>query len=109
MRLRRFLGMLAAAFVCTTAASAAEIKPLDLGKGSEVWFAEDHTVPIVAATFSFPAGSAYDPAGRERGWLPLPHRLLIDEGAGGLEFQRLPSGAGQPRHPAFPPASSATI
>src|SRR5262249_53945394 len=36
-------------------ALAANIQNIDLGKAAEVWFAEDHTVPIVAFNISLPA------------------------------------------------------
>src|SRR5665213_2457924 len=45
-------------------ARAADIKALDLGKKAEVWFSEDHTVPIIAFSITLPAGSAYDPAAK---------------------------------------------
>src|ERR1700761_1902081 len=64
-------------------ARAADIKNLDLGKNTEVWFAEDHTVPIVALVAAMPAGSAYDPAGKPG--LAAFAASLIDEGAGGLD------------------------
>jgi zinc protease len=63
-------------------AQAATIRNIDLGKKAEVWFAEDHTVPIVSFNFSLPAGSAYDPAGKAG--LAAFAGALIDEGAGGL-------------------------
>src|SRR5476651_2322675 len=47
-----------------TPALAADIKSLDLGKNAQVWFAEDHTVPIVSLVAALPAGSAYDPSGK---------------------------------------------
>ena len=36
-------------------ARAANIQNIDLGKNAEVWFAEDHTVPIVVVQH-LPAG-----------------------------------------------------
>jgi zinc protease len=63
-------------------AAAADIKPIDIGRGTEVWFTEDHTVPIVSVVFSFPAGSAYDPAAKAG--LASFAASMIDEGAGGL-------------------------
>ena len=49
----------------------------------EVWFAEDHTVPIVAFNISLPAGSAYDPAGKAG--LAAFAAAMIDEGAGNMD------------------------
>jgi zinc protease len=63
--------------------AAADIKNLDLGKDTQVWFAEDHTVPIVALVAAMPAGSADDPAGKAG--LAAFAASLIDEGAGGLD------------------------
>ena len=56
---------------------------LDLGKHAQVWFAEDHTVPVVAISISLPAGSAYDPAGRAG--LAAFAGAMLDEGAGNLD------------------------
>jgi len=64
-------------------AQAANIQNIELGKNAEVWFAEDHTVPIIAFSISLPAGSAYDPAGK--GGLASFAASMIDEGAGGLD------------------------
>jgi len=66
-----------------TPARAADIKPLDLGRNADVWFSEDHTVPIIAFNITFPAGSAYDPAGKTG--LASFAAALIDEGAGNLD------------------------
>lgn len=71
-----FLAMLAPAL-------AADIKPLDLGKGVDVWFSEDHTVPIVAFNITFPSGAAYDPAAKSG--LASFAAALIDEGAGNMD------------------------
>ena len=64
-------------------ARAANIQNIDLGKKAEVWFAEDHTVPIISFNISLPAGSAYDPAGKAG--LAAFAGAMIDEGAGGLD------------------------
>ncbi len=63
-------------------ARAADIQNLDLGKDTQVWFVEDHTVPIVSLVASFPAGSAYDPAGKAG--VATFASSLIDEGAGNM-------------------------
>jgi zinc protease len=80
---KRFLLGLAAALCLTTAANAANIQNLDLGKNAQVWFAEDHTLPIVAFSISLPAGSSYDPAGKAG--VAAFAASLIDEGAGNLD------------------------
>jgi hypothetical protein len=58
------LAAAALAFAATAPAQAAEVKTIDLGKQAQVWFVEDHTVPIVSFDISLPAGSAYDPAAK---------------------------------------------
>jgi len=79
----RFLLAAAAALLMTGQAQAANIQNIDLGKKAEVWFAEDHTVPIVSFNISLPAGSAYDPAGKAG--LAAFTGAMIDEGAGNLD------------------------
>ena len=74
---------LALTFLSPMAASAADIKPLDLGKNAEVWFGEDHTVPIIAFNITLPAGSAYDPVGKAG--LASFTASLMDEGAGNMD------------------------
>ena len=62
---------------------AAEVRNIDLGKKAEVWFAEDHTVPIIAFNISLPAGSAYDPVGKAG--LASFAGAMLDEGAGQMD------------------------
>ncbi|HEX4636887.1 MAG TPA: pitrilysin family protein [Rhizomicrobium sp.] len=64
-------------------ARAASIQNIDLGRAAQVWFAEDHTVPIISFNISLPAGSAYDPPGKAG--LASFTGSMIDEGAGGLD------------------------
>ena len=64
-------------------ASAANVKALNAVKGAQVWFAEDHTVPMIALTASLPAGSAYDPSAKAG--LAAFAAYLLDEGAGNLD------------------------
>ena len=45
-----------------TPALASAPRALDIGAGAQVWFEEDHTVPMVAVSIALPAGSVYDPA-----------------------------------------------
>lgn len=79
--------LLALVMMCAAAlavpARAADVKNIDLGKNAEVWFAEDHTVPIIAFNISMPAGAAYDPAGKAG--LAAFTGAMIDEGAGNLD------------------------
>ncbi len=82
MSLKLFLSLV----FCTLAiapVSAADINALDLGKNAEVWFSEDHTVPIVAISITLPAGAAYDPA--NKAGLASFTAALIDEGAGNMD------------------------
>jgi zinc protease len=80
---KRFLATAAVILLAAAPASAATIQNIDLGKKAEVWFTEDHTVPIVAFSIALPAGSAYDPAGQAG--LAAFTGAMIDEGAGGLD------------------------
>ncbi|MEI9992585.1 MAG: pitrilysin family protein [Rhizomicrobium sp.] len=63
-------------------ALASAPRPLDIGPNEQVWFEEDHTVPMLAVTVSLPAGSAYDPAGKAG--LAAFAAYLFNEGAGPL-------------------------
>ena len=81
--MKRLLTILAVTLLAAAPARAATIQNIDLGKKAEVWFTEDHTVPIVSFNISLPAGSAYDPAGKAG--LAAFTGAMIDEGAGGLD------------------------
>jgi zinc protease len=61
-------------------AFAAKVKPVDVVPGLLVWHSEDHAVPVVALSASFPAGAVYDPAGKS-GTAALAANLL-NEGGG---------------------------
>lgn len=76
------LALLAGGAGIAPPARAAHVQAIDLGKKVEVWIAEDHTVPIVSFNISLPAGSAYDPAGKEG--VASFAASLLDEGAGKL-------------------------
>jgi zinc protease len=78
-------GLLAVAFIGLAAggAQAIEIERVVSPKGIEAWLVHEETVPLIAMSFSFGAGSAQDPAGRE-GVANLMSGLL-DEGAGELD------------------------
>jgi len=72
-------------FLMTTLAPAwaSGVKALGAVNGAQVWFAEDHTVPMIALTASLPAGSAYDPS--TKAGLAAFAANLLDEGAGNLD------------------------
>jgi zinc protease len=80
--IRRLLTLLVFALLASLPARAADIQNIDLGPNAQVWFAEDHTVPMVAINISLPAGSAYDPAGKAG--LAAFAGAMFDEGAGDL-------------------------
>jgi len=88
--MKRLLALLSFCLVAVFAAraQAANIQAVDLGKNAEVWFAEDHTVPIIAFNISMPAGSAYDPAGKAG--LATFAGAMMEEGVRGHGLQRLP-------------------
>lgn len=52
-------------------------------RGAEIWFVQDHTVPIVAMQASLPAGSVYDPRGKSG--LADFAASMLDEGAANLD------------------------
>ena len=68
------------------AAGAVEVKAVTTPGGITVWFAEDHTVPIVAMNYAFFGGAAADPENR-RGLANFLSAML-DEGAGDLASEQ---------------------
>ncbi|OAI42411.1 hypothetical protein AYO42_02575 [Rhizomicrobium sp. SCGC AG-212-E05] len=80
--IRRAFSAFAFLLLAAYPARAATIENIDLGKTATVWFAEDHTVPIISFNISMPAGSAYDPAGKPG--LASFAASMMDEGAGDL-------------------------
>jgi len=82
--MRLFIACAVALFAFAPAgASALGAKALKIVKGTDVWFAEDHTLPMVALVAAFPAGSAYDPKGKDG--LAEFAASLLDEGSGRLD------------------------
>jgi zinc protease len=61
------------------------VKSLDMGKNVQVWYVEDHTLPMIALTAALPAGSAYDP--KDKPGLAAFTADLLNEGAGNLNSQ----------------------
>lgn len=85
-----WLVILVATLGLSLPARALEIKEVVSSKGVKAWLVEDHTIPLIAMTFSFKGGSAGDPPDKEG----LAHFLsgMLDEGAGDLDsaaFQAL--------------------
>jgi zinc protease len=79
--------LIAAAFaaLCAQPALAFEAKSVPAPKGEQVWFAEDHTLPMIAMVAAIPAGSGYDPVAKPG--LASFAADLLDEGAGKLNSQ----------------------
>lgn len=76
-----------ALLAATLPATAAEkLKSLDVGANAQVWFQEDHTVPMVAITIALPAGSVYDPA--NKAGLAAFTAYMFNEGAGNLTSEQ---------------------
>ena len=82
---RRALAVLILFLAMLAPAAATNVKSLNAVKGAQIWFAEDHTVPMIALVASFPAGSAYDPS-TKAGMASLA-AALMGEGAGNLDSQ----------------------
>jgi zinc protease len=78
---RLLLGLVSVLLVCAPALAAPVALHVD--RGTQVWFSEDHSVPMIAFVFSLPAGSAYDPA--DKPGLAAFAGALLDEGAAGLD------------------------
>jgi len=85
--MRRMLAYLTlcAALLAPGVAYAVDAKNLDMGKNVQVWYVEDHTLPMIAMTAALPAGSAYDPS--NKGGLATFTASLLNEGAGNLNSQ----------------------
>jgi zinc protease len=77
--MRRLAAILLFLF-CAGPAFASAPRALDIGPNEQVWFEEDHTVPMVAVTIALPAGSVYDPANKPG--LAAFAAYMFNEGAG---------------------------
>jgi len=79
------IGRLAAAclaLLMLLPAEAAKVKPVATVPGVTLWLSEDHSLPVIALSATFPAGSAYDPSGKS-GMAALA-AYLLNEGAGAM-------------------------
>ena len=85
-RILRPLAALVFVILAGHAAQAIEIERVVSPKGIEAWLVHDETVPLIAMSFAFAAGSTQDPAGRE-GVANLMSGLL-DEGAAAVGYLR---------------------
>jgi zinc protease len=78
---RFYLALISAALLlCPAAAQAVSVQSLNMGRDAQVWYVEDHTLPMIAMTVAIPAGSAYDPDGKAG--LAAFAAAMLDEGAG---------------------------
>lgn len=68
--------------ICAAGANAVTVKTVQGPTGVETWLSEEHALPMIALEISLPAGSAYDPEGRQG--LAEMTASLLDEGAGDL-------------------------
>lgn len=73
-------------FAASPAFAAATPKEVSIGPNEQVWFQEDHTVPMVAITVALPAGSAYDPVNKSG--LAALAAYMFNEGAGDLSSEQ---------------------
>lgn len=76
------LSLLFAFLIFAAPANAATVRTVAGPTGVEAWLAEEHALPMVAVEISVPAGSAYDPSGKQG--LANMAASLLDEGAGDL-------------------------
>lgn len=72
-------------FAAASPALASAPRALKIGAGEQVWFQEDHTVPMVAVTIALPAGSVYDPANKPG--LAALAAYMFNEGAGTIRSE----------------------
>ncbi len=78
----RRLAFLFALLLVPVPAEAAKVKTVAALANVPVWLSEDHTLPVIALSLSFPAGSSFDPSGKS-GMSALA-AYLLDEGAGDM-------------------------
>jgi zinc protease len=83
--MRKFALAFMLLFIAAAPAAASAPRLLDIGPGEQVWFEEDHTVPMVAITIALPAGSVYDPANKHG--LAAFAAYMFNEGAGNLRSE----------------------
>jgi zinc protease len=82
MTLRSYLVAVASVLLllCPAVAEAVTVQTLNMGRDAQIWYVEDHTLPMIAMTVAIPAGSAYDPDGKAG--LASFAAAMLDEGAG---------------------------
>ncbi len=86
-RIARLASILTAAIflLCAGTAFAIEIREVRSPGGIQAWLVEQHSIPLIAMSFSFQEGAASDPDDKAG----LTHLLsaMLDEGAGGLDTE----------------------
>ena len=91
MTARRAIALLVVLLAALAPARASAVKALNAVDGAQVWFAEDHTVPMIALVASLPAGSAYDPSAKAG--LGRLRRIFAGRGRGQPRQRSVPDGA----------------
>ena len=71
------------ALVWSLPAAALDVRELTTPGGIDLWFVEDHTIPILSADIAFRGGAADDPA--DKAGLSKMAMSLLDEGAGDMD------------------------
>lgn len=66
-------------------AFGAKVVPVSAVPGVVLWHSEDHTIPVIALSATFPAGSVYDPPGKTG--LAAFAAYLLNEGAGPMNAE----------------------
>lgn len=82
-----FAALAAFALNAATAQAAVRIAHWVAPSGAKVYFVESHDLPMIDVQIDFPAGSAFDPAGKS-GVASLTQSLL-DAGAGDIDEEQL--------------------
>jgi zinc protease len=82
MKMRSFALALLISVAVPAAANAITVRAVQSPSGVETWLSEEHSIPMIAVSIAFPAGSAYDPS--DKPGLATLVASLLDEGAGDL-------------------------
>ncbi len=77
-------------FASTLAYAGLPVQHWQLTNGAQVYFVENHNLPMLDVSIDFPAGSAYDPS--TQGGLANLTRRLLSQGAGGLSDVQIADG-----------------
>jgi zinc protease len=82
---RILIGLTAVVAWSVSNAQAMDIKRVVSARGIEAWLVQDASIPVISFKFSWRAGAAHDPKGKEGRASMLS--ALLDEGAGDLDSQ----------------------